>query len=149
MVARSWPTVGLSALLVALVVVVAGCASPELDALKGDPMAEVTFADAPLLSSSEQKAGESMGKPIYAELFRRFDLTDIDDPQRVFDEAVATAQEHGWVASTIPGPVPLTGWWQGKKTLGGYRAVISVGLHESPPGETADLVLDVRVEVME
>lgn len=147
-----WPTAGLSALLAALAVVVAGCGSPELDALKNDPVAELTFADVPLLERSEREASEGLKGPIPALLRSRFDLTDVDNPQRVFDEAVAAAQEHGWAESAVPGLISRRSgsvWWEGSKTLGGYQAVIKLALHESPFGESADLVLDVRREVME
>lgn len=147
-----WPAIGLSALLAALAVVVSGCGSPELDALKRDPMAEISFTGVPLLTSSERKAGEGLKGPIPALLHRRFDLTGADNPQQVFDEAVSAAQEHGWVESAVPGPISRRSgsiWWEGAKTVGGSEATIRVAVHHDPPFETADLVLDIRMEVME
>jgi hypothetical protein len=131
-------------------VLLGGCgggASPELQALKDDPLGRYEPPGGRLIDSTERDAGSSLGKPIYPEYRRMFGLPQ-GDPERQLEHAAAAAAAVGWLMSE-PEHSPVGGAIVsfGDKRLSTGRASAGITLFPNgpPSGETSEPTLLLRL----
>ena len=97
---RRRASAGIVAALVLLAV--SGCgSSPELDALKDDPMARYEPPGGQLLDTRSRDVDSALGKPILAQYQRWFRMPR-GDPQAQLDAVLRAASEAGWDVSDDP-----------------------------------------------
>ena len=70
--------------------------SPELLALRSDPMASYRPAGATLVNRSESSGGRTLGKPVRGSIVQRYQIDADADPRLVRDAAVTAAEQAGW-----------------------------------------------------
>jgi len=132
---RRRASAGIVAALILLAV--SGCgSSPELDALKADPMASYEPPGAELLDTRSQGPGSALGKPILARYQRRFRMPR-SDPRAQLDAALRAATDAGWDVSDDPVSRfrgSLTQLATKQLATGGARLSVSVYTNGSPGG---------------
>jgi len=69
--------------------------SPQLQALRADPMADYTPAGGELVDTDEQNEGTTFGKPVAARYSRMFEVP-AGESERVLEDAVEAAEAGGW-----------------------------------------------------
>jgi hypothetical protein len=99
--ARGRASAGIVAALVLLTAGGCGGSSPELDALRDDPMAHYEPPGGELVDTRSQGAGSALGKPILARYQRWFRMPQ-GDPEAQLDAALRAASEAGWDVSDDP-----------------------------------------------
>jgi hypothetical protein len=131
-------------------VILAGCGGGEsanLRALKNDPIARYEPPGGRLVDSDEQDEGSTLGKPVYAEYRRMFELRR-GDPERQFEHAVDAAVAAGWVMlDAEPFHVDGAMAQSGNKRLPTGRASIAITVFpDGPPsGESRVPTLLLRL----
>ena len=93
---RLWTAAGLLIALLACSVL-SGCGGkdPALGVLKDDPMATLVPAGTSLVRESSQKGGTTLGKPVHAQVTRRFSLDETTAEEALADARQA-AIDAGW-----------------------------------------------------
>jgi hypothetical protein len=84
-------------LALALMTGFSGCGGshPELDALSTDSMATATFDHTSLAQEIKRPEGSTLGKPVHAQVLRRFSFDNVKAEDLV-QAAATTAVAHGW-----------------------------------------------------
>ena len=98
-----------------------GGTEPRLDALEKDPMATATVPGATLVYEDKTEAHTAMGKPVHANITRRFSLESTTASDAVAVAAELAAQS-GWAQKGSTGPTAFSA----TKQLGGHPAELLV-----------------------
>jgi len=132
---RRRASAGIVAALILLAV--SGCdSSPELDALKDDPMARYEPPGGQLVDTRSQDVDSALGKPIQARYQRWFQMPR-GDPQAQLDAVLRAASDVGWDVSDDPVfrfKGSLTRMATKQLPSGGGRLSVSVFTNGSPGG---------------
>jgi len=98
-----------------------GGTEPRLYALEQDPMATASVPGASLVYEDKTEAHTAMGKPVYANITRRFSLDDTTASDAVA-AAAGLAADSGWAQKGSRGPTVFGA----TKQLGGHPAELLV-----------------------
>lgn len=107
------------------------CGGGELEALTSDPMATGSIAGAELVEESEAEASDGgvLGKPSPAEVRRVYSLESEGDVPRVFDDAMARAEEAGWEVQSVS---PREQGFVALRDIDGTPARLTVAVNLNP-----------------
>ena len=139
---------------VALVVVLSGCGgstpSAKLLELKNDPVGRYEPPGAKLIDSHERNEGSTLGKPVYPEYSRLFELPP-GDRQRQIQAAADAAKTAGWtLAAAAPsGSIDGALVHLADKELAAGHGDLAITLfpHGPPSGKTHQAALLVRMRL--
>ena len=153
-IARRWKRATRRGATVALLVLLSGCGgstpSAKLLELKNDPVGRYEPPGARLIDSHEQNEGTTLGKPVYPEYRRLFELPP-GDRQRQIQDAADAAATAGWklTAAAPSGSIDRDLVQLADKELAAGHGDLTVTLfpHGPPSGKTHEAALLIRMRL--
>ena len=153
-IARRWRRAARGAGTAAVIVLLSGCGgstpSAKLLELKNDPVGRYEPPGAKLIDSHERNEGSTLGKPVYPEYSRLFELPPGDRRRQIQDAADAAATA-GWTL-TAAGPSgsidgALVHLADKELAAGHGDLAITLFPHGPPSGKTHEPALLIRMRL--